>query len=383
MTERDTDIDFDFFEEPETREPTRRERLVRRGARRPSRPPRPPEGITPLLRLVGLIVLLVAVAVGLILLINNLRGESKQSRYEDYVGEVRQVATQSQQVGRDLDNLLNTAGLEQQDLQAELGGLAQRQEQGIARARDLDPPGPLRSLQQQMVEAMELRVNGLRGLADAFARTADFQNPRRAGDVLAEQALRLSASDVVWDDLFRGPAADELVRQDVRGVAVPDSNFLEDPQLATRQRLAPVWRRIKGATVGPPPGALRGNGLISVTALPENEQLSADELNQVTQTPQLAFRVVVENSGEVEEVQVPVTLTIQQAPTPVRKRLVIERITPGQQQSVTFRDFPELDIAEETTLQVAVEPIEDDEGQVVEERTDNNSADYPVIFGVP
>jgi hypothetical protein len=179
------------------------------------------------------------------------------------------------------------------------------------------------------------------------------------------------------------PAADELVRQDVRGVAVPDSNFLEDPQLATRQRLAPVWRRIKGATVGPPPGALRGNGLISVTALPENEQLSDDELNQVTQTPQLAFRVVVENSGEVEEVQVPVTLTIQQAPTPIRKRLVIERITPGQQQSVVFRDFPELDIAEETTLQVAVEPIEDEEGEVVEERTDNNSADYPVIFGVP
>jgi CARDB len=383
MTERDTDIDFDFFEEPEPREPTRRERLVRRGARRPSRPPRPPEGITPLLRLVGLIVLAVAIAVGAYLLIDNLRGESKQSRYEDYMEEVRQVATQSQQVGRDLDNLLNQAGLEQQDLQAELGGLAQRQEQGIAQARDLDPPGPLRSDQQQMIEAMELRVNGLQGLADAFARTADFQNSRRAGDALAEQALRLSASDVVWDDLFRGPAADELERQDVRGIAVPDSNFLEDPQLATRQRLAPVWRRIKGATVGPPPGALRGNGLISVTALPENEQLSDDELNQVTQTPRLAFRVVVENSGEVEEVQVPVTLTIQQAPTPIRKRLVIERITPGEEKSVTFRDFPELDIAEETTLQVAVEPIEDDEGKVVEERTDNNSADYPVIFGVP
>src|SRR5918999_2235194 len=148
MTERDPDIDFDFFEEPEPREPTRRERLVRRGVRRPSRPPRPPEGITPLLRLVGLIVLAVAVAVGAFLLIDNLRGESKQSRYEDYVEEVRQVATQSQQVGRALDNLLNTQGLEQQDLQAELGGLAQRQEQGIARARDLDPPGPLRSLQQ-------------------------------------------------------------------------------------------------------------------------------------------------------------------------------------------------------------------------------------------
>lgn len=379
MTERDTDIEFDFFEEPETREPTRRERFVRR---RPRRPQRPPEGMAPLLRLVGLIVLAVAVAVGLVLLVSNLRGESKQARYEEYMGDVGQVATQSQRIGRDLDNLLNTAGLEQQDLQSELGGLAERQDQGIAQARDLDPPGPLRSHQQQMIEALELRVNGLRGLADAFARTTDFQNPRRAGDVLAEQARRLTASDVVWDDLFKVPAAEELERRDVRGVVVPDSNFLEDPQLATRQRFAQVWRRIRGATVGPPPGALRGNGLVSVTALPDNTQLSPDELNQVTQTPELAFRVVVENSGEVEEVQVPVTLTIQQVP-PIRERLVIERIAPGQQERLVFRDIPELDIAEETTLQVAVEPIENEDGEVVEERTDNNSADYPVIFGVP
>jgi hypothetical protein len=380
MTERDTDIEFDFFEEPETREPPRRERFVRR---RPRRPPRPPDRMTPLLRLVGLIVLAVAAAVGLVLVINNVRGDGKQERYEDYMNDVRQVATQSQRIGRDLDNLLNSGGLEQQDLQAGLAGLAERQEQGIGRVDDFDPPGPLRSHQQQLSEALELRVSGLRGLADAFARTADFQNARRAADVLAEQARRLSASDVVWDDLFKVPAAGELERRDVRGVPVPDSNFLEDPQLATRQRLAPVWRRIRGATVGPPPGALRGNGLISVTALPENEELSPDQLNQVTQTPELAFRVVVENSGEVEEVQVPVTLTIQQAPTPIRKRLVIERITPGQQQSLVFRNIPEVDIAEETTLQVAVEPIEDEEGNVVEERTDNNSADYPVIFGVP
>jgi hypothetical protein len=381
MTERDTDIEFDFFEEPETREPeTRRERFARR---RPRRPQRPPEGMAPLLRLVGLIVLAIAVAVGLVLLVDNLRGDSEEARYEEYMGDVGRVATQSQRIGRDLDNLLNTSGLEQADLQAELGGLAERQDQGIAQARELDPPGPLRSHQQQMIEALQLRVNGLRGLADAFARTADFQNARRAGDVLAEQARRLSASDVVWADLFRVPAAEELERRGVRGVVVPDSRFLEDPQLATRQRLAPVWRRIRGATVGPPPGALRGNGLISVTALPENTQLSTDELNTVTQTPDLAFRVVVENSGEVEEVQVPVTLTIQQAPTPIRKRLLIERIAPGQQARLVFRDIPEVDIAEETVLQVAVEPIENEDGEVVEERTDNNSADYPVIFGVP
>jgi hypothetical protein len=372
MTERDTDIEFDFFEESETQEPGRRERLPRRRA---PRPPRPPEGMTPLLRLAGLIVLAVAGIVGLVFLIDNLRGDSKQSRYEDYTRDLGEVATQSQQIGRDLDDLLNAS--EQQDLQAELTGLAERQEQGLAQARELDPPGPLRSHQQQMIESLLLRESGLRGLADGFARTAGFQSARRAGDVLAEQARRLSASDVVWDDLFKVPAALELERQDVRGVAVPDSNFLEDPQLATRQRMASVWRRINSATTPPPPGTLRGNGIVSVTALPQNAELSRTDLNQIESSTQLRFRVVVENSGDAEEVQVPVTLTIQKTPAPIRKEQVIERITPGQTQTLVFTDIGEVDFAEETVLQVDVEPVEG------EENRDNNSYEYPVIFGVP
>jgi hypothetical protein len=374
MTERDTDIEFDFFEESETREPERRERLPRR---RTPRPPRAPEGLTPLLRLVGLIVLAVAGVVGLVFLIDNLRGDSKQSRYEDYNEDVAQVATQSQQIGRDLDDLLNQADLEQQNLQAELNGLAERQEQGLAQARDLDPPGPLRSHQQQMIESLLLRESGLRGLADGFARTADFQSARRAGDVLAEHARRLTASDVVWDDLFKVPAARELERQDVRGVAVPDSNFLEDPQLATRSRMASVWRRINSATQPPPPGTLRGNGIVSVTALPQGVELSREDLNEIESSTELRFRVVVENSGDAEEVQVPVRLTIQKTPAPIRKQQVIERITPGQTRTIVFSDIGEVDFAEQTVLQVDVEPVE------TEENTDNNSYEYPVIFGVP
>ena len=374
MTERDTDIEFDFFEESETREPERRQRLPRR---RPPRAPRPPEGMAPLLRLVGLIVLAVAVIVGLVLLINSFRGDSKESRYENYMSDVGEVATQSQQIGRDLDDLFNSPGLEQADLQAELNGLAERQQQGIDKARDLDPPGPLRSHQQQLIESLLLRESGLRGLADAFARTAEFQSARRAGEVLVQQSYRLLASDIVWDDLFKAPAAAELRRQDVSGVAVPDSNFLEDPQVATRQRMALIWRRIKGATTGPPPGTLRGNGIVSVTAEPQGVQLSLNDLNQIESTPELAFRVVVENSGEAEEVQVPVTLTIQKAPTPIQKQLVIERISPGQTKTLTFTDIGEVDFAEQTTLQVAVDPVEG------EENRSNNSYDYPVIFGVP
>jgi hypothetical protein len=163
-------------------------------------------------------------------------------------------------------------------------------------------------------------------------------------------------------------------------VAVPDSNFLEDPQLATRQQMARIWRQIEGATTPPPPGTLRGNGIISVTAVGEETvALSTQDLNEIVATPELSFRVVVENSGEAQEVQVPVTLTIQRAANPIRKQAVIEAINPGQRTTVPFRDIGLTadDFGEQTTLQVAVEPVEG------EENTDNNSFDYPVIFSVP
>src|SRR5437588_578136 len=64
MSERDTDIEFDFFEEPETREAARPERPPQRGGPRP--PMRTPQGLTPLLRLVGLIAFAIVIVVLLV-----------------------------------------------------------------------------------------------------------------------------------------------------------------------------------------------------------------------------------------------------------------------------------------------------------------------------
>src|SRR5213075_2490180 len=53
MSERDTDIEFDFFDEPETEEATERVRSPRRPPPLgPRRPVRPPAGFIPMLRVV-------------------------------------------------------------------------------------------------------------------------------------------------------------------------------------------------------------------------------------------------------------------------------------------------------------------------------------------
>jgi hypothetical protein len=374
MSERDSDIDFDFFEEPEPKVEEPRSRY-RRGPRGPERPPEGP-AVTPLLRLVALVVGAIVVVVVLVFVVDRCRGNGKEAAYEDYMNAVQPVAADSQSVGRQFAALLVTPGIKQQKVEDDLRGLADRQHQAVVKAQGIDPPGALRKEHEELLEGLQLRESGLRGMASAFQQTSNIDNPREAAELLANQARRFVASDVVWDDLFQAPSVAELDDRGVTGVAVPDSTFLEDPNLATIVQLRPIWRRIKGATEGIPKTARRGNGIVSVTALPEGTVLTpgASEPEKVKASMQLAFKVAVKNSGEVQEVRVPVTLTILKDPTPIKKQTVIDAISPGQTIDVTFSNIGDVPIGPQTTITVEVKPVEN------EASVENNTFEYLVSF---
>jgi hypothetical protein len=113
MSERDVDIDFDFFEEEQpTEESSRAERVIRRpgGPRGPRRPSRAPENLTPLLRLIGLIAFAILIIVLLVFWIQSCQASSKSSTYKNYMTKVSEVASSSQQIGRQLGNALLARG---------------------------------------------------------------------------------------------------------------------------------------------------------------------------------------------------------------------------------------------------------------------------------
>jgi CARDB len=373
MSERDSDIEFDFFED----EPTTAEAPSDRAARRGGRPPiRPPTGLTPMLRLIGLIGFAILAVVLLVFAVQSCRGSQKQETYEDYMGEVNEVATQSQQIGRQLNALLTDPGAKLTDIRQQLSGLAQQQEQGVTQAEGIDPPGPLREVHPAVIEALQLRVSGLEGLDRAFEQTAQIRNANIAGQALAVQARRLLASDVVWDDLYKEPARTVLVDQGVRGVQVPDSNFLRNPALATPGLMTPIWQRVRGASTGGSACSPRGTGLISTKALPSGTDLSTTALNTVEASESLGFSVTIENTGCSQEVSIPVTLTIEKEPSPIVRRQTVAIINPGEQQTVTFRRIGQVPFAQRTSIKVEVTPVR------TESRTSNNSAEYPVIFSL-
>ena len=382
MTERDTDLDFDFFDDdPEPSELRVEERPPREPPRAGGgRPPagRPPVGVTPLLRLAGLIAFAILVVVLLVFWISSCQGANKKNSYKRYMERVAVVAKDSEQIGRELNDALTTPGIKFADLNTKLSGLAQQEQQDVAAVRAMSPPGTLRLQHQHGIEALEFRVSGLRGLADAFAQAS--RSPKNVTGnalLLAGQAERLVSGDVVWDDLFKDPAIEELRRQSITGVAVPDSSFVPNPDYASTRFWEAILQRLQGsATTGGSSGGLHGTALISTKALPGNQELSAATENTVTATTDLGFAVTVEDSGDSQEVQVKVTLTIQQTPSPIVQTKTIDLINPGEQKTVAFHNLGQVQFATRTTVKVDVQPVPG------EKNAANNSAQYPVIFSL-
>jgi hypothetical protein len=292
--------------------------------------------------------------------------------------DVSKIAHGSQDDGTAVANALTTPGKKAGDIAGTLTGIAQQEQQNVAQAQKLDPPGPLRPVNQQLIEALRLRVSGVQGMAAALQKLSGSKSKTTAGDasVLAAQGDRLLASDVVWSDLFQQPARAQELKDGVTGAPPPDSVFVQNRSLMSEASMTPFLQRLQGVTTGgATPSGLHGTNLVSVVALPKAQTLNVGSTNFVTATTNLAFKVTIEDSGDFQEVGIKVTLTIQQNPV-ITKTMTIQSINPKQQKSVTFTNLGSVHFAQKETVLVDVEPVPG------ETKTDNNKATYTVYFSL-
>jgi hypothetical protein len=380
MSSRDEDIlDFDFFEEedapaweePEGLEPAPPSDRGRRGGGSRLGPPR---NLTPLLRLVGLVALAILVVVLLAVWVEGCTAEAKRDRNSTYLNEIGAIGNASARLGQAVSTLLTTPGLNQEDLDAKLGGYVQTADNQVQRAQDLDPPGAMVGPNTGAVESLRFRANGLRGLQVAFRETADETDPSIAGEQLLAQTQRLLASDLIWTDSFQAPAEAVLQEEGIEGLPVPSSEFVTAEDFVNQADLAAIWRRIQGASTGGPATGLHGNQIEFVRVLPSEQQLSTTTETTIEVTDELAFEVGVTDSGEHQEVRVKVTLTIPKQPEPIVQTKTIPLIDAGETKTVTFSVGALVPFGEETTVKVDVDPVPG------ETNTSNNSFEYPVIF---
>jgi len=375
-------IEFDFFEdEPATTEAQpspSRVRLPRRagGGRRRSAPPA--RGLQPLLRLLALIVVLVALLVVFGLLIQSCASTSKHDRYSSYLSQVGRIAHGSQDDGASVATALTT-GSGATDIAKSLDGIAEQERQNVAAAERLDPPGHLRPENQQLVDALELRVEGVQNLADVLRSTASSTSSGDAA-LLSAQGDRLVASDVVYDDLFKAPATAELKAQGVSGVTVPESTFVASRDLLGDSSFTLMLQRLRGAsTGGGTVTGLHGTNIVGTKALPAGTELSTTAETTVKASTNLAFGVTIKDSGNYQEVNIKVTMTLQRdnGGKALVQTKTIGHINPGQELTVEFANLNVAGFfALNSHLRINVQPVPG------EKNISNNKASYPVIFSL-
>jgi hypothetical protein len=381
MSTRDDDIlDFDFFdeeeppswEEPEGLEP--RPQPPDRGRRGRGSGFRPPRNLTPLLRLIGLIALAILVVVLLVVWVEGCTEEAKLDRNRTYLADIGAIGNASARLGQQVATTLTTPGLNQEDLDAKLGGYVQTAENQTQQAEDLNAPGAMEVPNGGAVEALRYRANGLRGLQAAFKATTDETDASVAGQALLDQTRRLLASDVIWTDSFQEPAKVVLDDEGIAGLTVPSSQFVTTDDLVRQSSLAAIWQRIQGAATGGTTTGLHGSGIAYVKALPSGQLLSTTTETTIKVTDALAFEVGVEDTGESQEVRIKVTLTIPKQPDSIVKTATIPIIDQGETKAVTFTVGALVPFGEQTSVKVDVDPVPG------ETNTTNNTAEYPVIF---
>lgn len=387
MDPHDDDIEISFFDdEPATTEAaSSRVRLPRRGGQgtgggRPRRPQRPPRPVAPVLRLLTAVVVAIVVLVVFGLLIQSCASTSKHDAYAHYMTQVGQVAHASAQDGQQVASALTTPNAKVVTLATKLDGIAAQEQQNVVAARRLDPPGRLRTQNMQLVDALLLRVNGTQKLAEAFRATASSKSSND-GALLLEQANRLLASDVVYDDLFRGPSNAVMKQQGVVGVTVPESHYVASPDELTLAYWSGTLQRLRGGSTSSGssnPNAIHGTNIESTKVEPGGQTLSAASgaLNTVTASTNLAFLVDVHNGGTAQEVRIGVTLTIQKPQGSIVKTQTIPVINPGKDITLRFPIAESVPFAVKTSVKVDVATVPHEKDAA------NNTATYPVIFSL-
>jgi len=373
----DDNIEFDFFEESAPAEPTSRRGLPRRPRKGGDEPPRPPvhlaPGLMPILRLAGLVG---GTIVAIVVVVWLLQGCSSSSgAYKSYMDDVSTVAGDSQQLGTQLNGILATPALTEASLEKALNGLVVRSSAQIQDARDIRPPGKLRQQHQEMLSALQMRRIALASLLQTFRQTAKEKKNDSIGQVLSQQvSQRLLASDVIWRDLFAAASLPLLERQ-AKGVKPPASVILAKPENLDSRSLANLWKRVRATSASS--SVTRGTALYGVVIQPLNASLSTTKTTVVKLSTNMHFEVSVKDTGDSQEANVQVTLTILQEPLITLKGR-IDVINPGEIKKVSLPwDADPLPIVgSPLKIRVEVAPVPH------EARLSNNSADFPVEFAI-
>jgi hypothetical protein len=324
----------------------------------------------------------IAVAAGLVVLILVVLGvrgclDARQERaITDYSSSAASLVRESNQQGDALFDLLQGGGGPTDAVEAEntLNGLRVQAAQLVDRARDLDVPDEVSQAPRYLLEALELRSDGLAAVADSLPRALSDEDRRVGSERVVEQMQVFLASDVLYTARFKPSLELALENEDLAPEDLPERAFVPDIEWLQPTFVADAIEGIRSGTStgGDAAPGLHGNGLVAVSL--GGVALTPGASSTVSLSDDLAFDVQVANQGEHTEADVNVRVQVGEGDDATTLEEAIDTIAAGETKPVTLPLSAQPPTGQNVAVEVTVEPVPG------EEKTDNNSQTFSVIF---
>ena len=320
----------------------------------------------------GLLVLIL-----LVLLVKGCRDSARKQAFRDYFRTTEGLIEQSNQESRALFGLLTKPGTQSAvQLGTNVNGYRGEAAQLVDRAKGLDHPDELNDAHDNLIEVLELRRDGIGGIADELRTALADEGQEDAVKRIAVYMRNFLASDVLYTEKvvpgLRRPAKKEGLDDEVD---IPKSHFLTDLGWLSFTTVGERIGAIRGGgSAGPAAPGLHGNGMGSVSVKPGDTALSPGGATEVKATPNLSFDVEVMNQGEHEETEVPVKVSITGAGKPIVVEQELDTIAAGETKTVSIPLAASPPTGRPVTVEVQIA------GVPGEKNLDNNKDEFAVVF---
>ena len=321
----------------------------------------------------------------LVIAVNACQDNARKNALTDYNREVSALVQQSDsEVGDGFFELLGAGAAESpEDLQTGISSYKEQSETLIDQAERVSAPDQMVAAHRSLLTAFELRRDGLQYVAERISAATGDQGDAadEAIEQIAGQMQAFLASDVLIQARVTPFVKEALDEAEIGGQTVvattgflPDVGWLEPSAVATA-----LDTQISGGGGGggrdadePPAPGLHGHGLVSVGVGDITLEPSAP--NRVPAGDDVTFSVRFANQGENDEFDVQVVVTLEGPGRPIRARRTIDTVAQGAEATANLA-LPQAPTAGEVyTVEVEVRPVPG------EEKTDNNSQTYQVLF---
>jgi hypothetical protein len=191
---------------------------------------------------------------------------------------------------------------------------------------------------------------------------------------VAQQMQVLLASDVIYAGRFRPILQEDLSDQDISGKTVPASVFVPDIEWLQPEKVSDAITQLRTGQPGrdEASGGLHGNGLVGVSL--GGVALVPGDSVTVPLSGDLSFEVQIANQGDSTETDVRVKVTVGQGDDATDLEGTVDTIAAGETKSVSISLDERPPTGQSVPISVEVEAVPG------EEKTDNNSQTYSVIF---